>query len=364
MRRALNCMSSASAILITSLATTFAGLAAAQSSRPHRMEDMQSMPGMEMPGEKPKEAAPADRSGSSERPGADPPISGRSSPDMPRDHGQVKHDSSMPGMQGGDSGMKNMPGMQQDSMPQMEMGPMQGGRPPADARDPDAYAGGMPRMPMPGMDMADDQRFGRVLVNELEYSDGRRDRGQNLDLEAWYGGDYNKLWLKAEGERRGGRLDTFQTEALWDHTIAAFWSTQVGLRHDTGLGPTRNWLAFGVQGLAPYWFETEATAYVGSRGTLAARVEVRYEVLFTQRLILQPRLEANFYSKNDPERGIGSGLSDLEVGVRLRYEVTRHVAPYIGVVWMRKFGNTAAYARQAGERVRDTQLVAGVRLWF
>lgn len=365
MSRPLKPMSRSRAIVITSLAMSLAGLAAAQSSGPHRMENMQSMPGMDMSGDKSKEAAPAGRSGSTRAPAADKPSSDESRSDKtPMDHGQMKHDSSMPGMQGGDSDMKGMPGMQMGAMPEMEMGPMQGGSPPPDARDPDAYAEGMPRMPMPGMDMADDQRFGRVLVNELEYADGRRDRGQNLNLEAWYGGDYNKLWLKAEGERRGGRLDTFRTEALWDHTIAAFWSTQLGLRHDTGQGPTRNWLAFGVQGLAPYWFETEATAYVGSGGALAARVEFRYELLFTQRWILQPKLEANFYSKNDPERGIGSGLSDVELGLRLRYEVSRQFAPYIGLVWTRKFGNTATYARQAGERVRDTQLVAGVRFWF
>ncbi|PLC01558.1 copper resistance protein CopB [Variovorax sp. RO1] len=292
---------------------------------------------------------------------------------VPMDHGQMQD---MPGMKGGSSDMKDMPGMKHDgsgmkdmpgtnmgSMP--GMGPMQGGSPPPDARDPDAYAEGMPKMAMPGMDMADDERYGQMLVNELEYAKGRDARGQNLNVEAWYGGDYNKLWIKAEGERRAGRLDAFRTEALWDHAIATFWSTQLGVRHDNGGGGrSRSWLAFGVQGLAPYWFETEATAYVGSGGALAARLELRYELLLTQKWILQPKLEANFYGKNDPQRGIGSGLSDMELGLRLRYEMTRQFAPYIGVTWTRKFGNTAAYARQAGERVRDTQIVAGVRFWF
>jgi len=283
--------------------------------------------------------------------------------DMPGMKGGGSAMKDMPGMKGGGSDMKDMPSMSMSSMP--GMGPMQGGSPPPDARDPDAYAEGMPKMAMPGMEMADDERYGQILVNELEYAKGRDARGQNLNLEAWYGGDYNKLWLKAEGERRGGRLDAFRTEALWDHAVATFWSTQLGLRHDNGGGGrSRSWLAFGVQGLAPYWFETEATAYVGSGGTLAARVELRYELLLTQKWILQPKLEANFYSKNDPQRGIGSGLSDMELGVRLRYEVTRQFAPYVGVTWSRKFGNTASYARQADERVKNTQLVAGVRLWF
>lgn len=120
----------------------------------------------------------------------------------------------------------------------------------------------------------------------------------------------------------------------------------------------------GVQGLAPYWFETEATAYVGSGGALAARLGVRYELLFTQRLILEPKLETNLYSKNDAERGIGSGLSDAEFGLRLRYEISRQFAPYIGVSWNRKYGNTANYARNAGEDTSNTQVVAGVRIWF
>lgn len=277
------------------------------------------------------------------------------------DHGNMKMDAPMPGMSLGGPGARDMP---MKGMSEPEMGPMQGGRAPPDARDPDAHAEGLPRMSMPGMDMADDARFGRVLVNELEYAHGRRERGQSLNLEAWYGSDYNKLWLKAEGERSGGRLDTFRTEVLWDHAISTYWSTQLGVRHDNGRGPARTWLAFGVQGLAPYWFETEATAYVGRNGTVAARLEARYDLLLTQKWILQPKVEANLYSKNDPDRGIGSGLSDMELGIRLRYEISRQFAPYIGVSWNRKFGKTADYARQAGERVRSTQFVAGVRFWF
>ena len=136
------------------------------------------------------------------------------------------------------------------------------------------------------------------------------------------------------------------------------------MRQDSGEGPDRTWAAFGVQGLAPYWFDTEATFYVGQRGRTAARVQFEYEELLTQRLVLQPKFEVNLYGKDDPQRGIGSGLSDAELGVRLRYEVRREFAPYIGVVWRQRFGRTADFARAQGEPADDLQFVVGVRLWF
>lgn len=251
------------------------------------------------------------------------------------------------------------------AMQGMTMGRMQGGKAPPDARDPDAYAEGIKRKSMPAMEMADDELFGSVIFNELEYRDSDRNgHGQSLDLEAWYGGDYNKVWFKADGERRNGHLENMRTEVLWDRVFATFWSTQIGIRHDTGGGPSRDWLALGVRGLAPYWFHIDAAVYAGGNGAIAGRAEARYDLLLTQRLVLQPRMEANLYSKNDASRGIGSGLSDAELGLRLRYEIYRQFAPYIGVVWKRLYGNTADYAREAGERDSDTEYVAGVRLWF
>jgi len=252
--------------------------------------------------------------------------------------------------------------------PSMDMGAMmksmQGGTPPPDARDPDAYADGLTHGPMPGMDMADNDAYTHVLLNQFELFKGRDGSGQALDAQAWFGTDRNKLWLKASGERSGGRLGATRLEGLWNHAIAAYWGLQTGIRHDVGDGPSRTWAAFGVQGLAPYWFEVEATAYAGPRGRTALRLEAEYELLLTQRLILQPDVEVNLYGKNDPERGIGRGVSDIDVGLRLRYEITRKFAPYVGVVYSRKFGNTASYARAAGERVSDTQVVAGIRIWF
>jgi copper resistance protein B len=265
-----------------------------------------------------------------------------------------------PQTNGGKALMQNgMAGMGQG----MQMGPMQGGSAPPDARDPDAYAEGTSFAHLPGNEMNDEMWFGRVLLNKFEYAKGDGKHGQNIDAEAWYGNDFNKAWFKAEGERRGGRLESLRTEALWDRTFATFWSTQFGVRHDSGGGAPRNWLAFGVRGLAPYWFDTEATAY-WSGGTLAARFDVRYELLFTQQLILEPQLESNLYSRSDAGRGLGSGMSDLELGLRLRYEIRRQFAPYVGVTWARNFGDTANYARARGERNKNTQLVAGVRIWF
>lgn len=209
--------------------------------------DMKKMPGMQH-GASDKTNMPDTKDGSSGMKDMPGMKAGDSTmKDMPGMQHGPSNMTNMPMKEGG-SGMKGMSGMPMDSM--SGMGPMQGGSPPMDARDPDAYAEGMPKMSMPGMDMADDKNYGQVLVNELEYAKGRDARGQNLNLEAWYGGDYNKLWLKAEGERQGGRLERFRTEALWDHTIATFWSTQIGARQDNGGGPSRTWLALGVQGLA------------------------------------------------------------------------------------------------------------------
>jgi copper resistance protein B len=276
----------------------------------------------------------------------------------PMDH------SNMPGMDQGSTKDMQKPGSQkpQSSTGGMEMGPMQGGKPPPDARDPDAYAEGTRNRGLPGMDMADTQLIGFLLIDRLEFSP--RNDTLTFDSQAWFGGDYNKLWLKAEGDRTAGRFGATRTEALWDRPFATYWSSQLGIRHDFAGGPGRNWAAIGVQGLARYWFDVEATAYVGDSGRTAARLEAEYDLLLTQRLILQPKFEANVYGKSDPRRDIGSGLSDVDLGLRLRYEIKRQFAPYIGISWRRKFGNTADLARAAGEDVRSTNFVAGVRMWF
>ncbi|MBU6417528.1 MAG: copper resistance protein B [Xanthomonadaceae bacterium] len=240
---------------------------------------------------------------------------------------------------------------------------MQGGKAPPDVRDAD-YSNGIGYGSMSGMDMLDDAALGMLLIGRLEYFDGRDGNGVALDAEGWYGTDANKLWVKVEGERSAGRLQDLRTEALWARPLGIYWNTQLGVRHDFGIGPGRTWAAFGVQGLAPYFFDVEATFYVGQAGRTAFRFESEYELLLTQRLILQPRFEVNLYGRDDLQRGIGSGLSDAELGLRLRYEFTRKFAPYIGVELERKFGRTADLARNAGEPAFDPRLVAGLRLRF
>lgn len=251
----------------------------------------------------------------------------------------------------------DMAGMDHGSMD------MQGGSAPADARDPD-YSEGVEPAHTHGLHMHGATYLGSVVVDHLEAFSGDGSNGQAIDMQAWYGGDLDKLWFKAESERSDGRQGATRIEALWNHAYAAYWGAQVGVRHDVGEGPSRDWVAFGVQGLAPYWFELEATAYVGESGRTALRLEAEYELLLTQRLILQPDVELNFYGKDDPARGIGSGLSDLDVGLRLRYEFTRKFAPYVGVVWSQSFGRTADFAKDEGGGREETQLVAGLRLWF
>lgn len=305
-----------------------------------------SMPGMEMssPSAPKPKAQPETRQAGEAKPPAQP----LQEPAAARPATATSHES--------------MEGMDHSQTHSMDMGSMQGGAAPPDARDADAYADGLISGPMPGMDMADDGLYGKLLLDKFEYADS--DRALRLDGEAWYGGDNNKLWLKADGGRAHGRLSASRIELLWDRNVATYWSTQLGIRHDVGEGPTRDWAALGVHGLAPYWFEVQATAYVGQSGRPAARLEVDYELLFTQRLILQPNLEINLYGKDDPARGIGAGLSDIDFGMRLRYEIRRQFAPYLGIAWKRKFGKTADFARAADQEAQDTQLVVGLRMWF
>ncbi len=246
----------------------------------------------------------------------------------------------------------------------MDHGAMQGGSPPPDARDPHAYSGGYAFGPDRELRMGDEQYFHSILFDRLEAARTRDRTTGQYELLARFGRDYDRAVLKAEGEVYGGQFEEARTELLWGHAVAVYWDMQLGVRHDSGYGPNRSWLAFGVQGLAPYWFEIDATAYIGESGRSALRLEAEYELLFTQKLILQPRIEANFYGKRDAERGLGSGLSDLTTGVRLRYEIRREFAPYIGIERSSKYGGSADFARAEGQRTAESRIVAGVRFWF
>lgn len=208
------------------------------------------------------------------------------------------------------------------------------------------------------------QQWGMLLLDHLEATHANDSNGQASAVEGGYGGDDDKLWLRGEGERRRGRVDDADLEVFWNHSVAAVWNTQLGVRQDIGEGLDRSWAAFGVQGLAPYGFDIEATAYLDPFGRVASRLCVEYEMRFTQRLILQPEAEINFTGEDGPERRVGSGLSDVQFGLRLRYEMRRQFAPYLGMEWIRRLGASADFAGAGGLPARERQIAVEVHIWL
>ena len=203
-----------------------------------------------------------------------------------------------------------------------------------------------------------------VLFDQLEWQATEGANGLNVDSRGWIGRDRDRLWFRAEGDGEGGRVGEAQTHVLYGRQFARYWDLVGGIRQDFRPGPAQTWAAFGVQGLAPYWFDIEATGYIGASGRTHARFEVEYELLFTNRLVLQPLFEADLVGKSDPERGVGAGLSTTGLGFRLRYEIRREFAPYLGVTWNNKWGKTADFAEAAGEDTGGARFVTGLRLWF
>lgn len=203
-----------------------------------------------------------------------------------------------------------------------------------------------------------------VLVDQLEWHGGDTHEGPSWDSTGWIGGDQNRLWFRTEGDVDGGHFGETEAHVLYGRAFARWWDVVVGLRQDARPGPAQSWLAVGVQGLAPYWFEIEATAYIGTGGRTAARLVAEYELLLTNRLVLQPVVEFNLFGKTDVERGFGAGLSTVDGELRLRYEIRREFAPYIGIRWRDTFGDTSRLAAAAGESAGSRRLVAGLRFWF
>jgi copper resistance protein B len=205
-----------------------------------------------------------------------------------------------------------------------------------------------------------------LLAERLEYQTNDGAPALLFDGQGWWGTDRNKLWVKSEVERDfdAGRFEEAELQALWSRPIARFFDVQAGVRHDFVRGADRTFGVASVQGLAPYWFEIDAAIFVSGEGDVSARFEAEYDLLLTQRLILQPRTELNFAVQGVDEIGVGSGLSTAELGLRLRYEIKRQFAPYAGVSWERAVGETADFARADGENVGAVSFIAGLRLWF
>lgn len=227
---------------------------------------------------------------------------------------------------------------------------------------PEEHAAAFPDLPQ--AHMHDEPVLATLLVERFEWQ--KRSGGDALlwDATGWVGDDKNRLWLRAEGERESGAAGENKLEAFWGRPVAAWWDLLAGVRHDSGPGASRSYFALGIQGLAPQWFHVEATAYAGEGGQFGAGIEVNYDWLFTNRLILGARGEAEAWSDDDPRAGLGAGIAKGAVGLRLRYEIRREFAPYVGIEWQGLFGDTADLARDAGEKRRETSLVTGLRFWF
>jgi copper resistance protein B len=212
-----------------------------------------------------------------------------------------------------------------------------------------AYAGGN-----------DDPLLGAVFVEQLEW---REDDELVWDAEAWLGKDQNKLWLKTEGERNSDSTEEFETQALLHRAISPYWNMQVGWRGDWQPQSRRSWAAVGVSGLAPGFIETEVTAFLAS-GRSAVRIKGSYELHLTQRFVLIPWLEANWYSDDDAANEQGDGLADLEMALRLHYAIRPDLRPYVGLSYTGWYGDTADYISADGERDRSLQALLGLSFWF
>jgi copper resistance protein B len=338
----------------------------------HDMSGMGDMPGMDMPASKTPPAAD---------PHAGHDMSSMPGMAMPEPAGAAT-DHTMPGMNmpAGASGqpmehdMSSMPGMAMD-------GQMAGhgaggtslapGNAPAPLPPSDHYAD---RIYQNGA-MADSRSMlhnehggstsSMILFNLAEYQVRNGRDGYRWDGEAWFGKDLDRLVIKTEGEgafREG--VDSAEVQALYSRALDPYWNVQAGVRYDFKPNPSRTYATIGIEGVAPYWFETEAALFLSNKGDVLGRIEGYYDQRITQRLILQPRIELNLAAQDVPETRIGSGLSNAELGLRLRYEIRREFAPYIGVSYDRKLGQTADYARADGKDVKATSFVIGVRTWF
>ncbi len=211
--------------------------------------------------------------------------------------------------------------------------------------------------------MEEDPLLYNIMLGEFETNDSNSIL-LSWDAQGWVGKNINKLWLKTEGERSHGKTEELEFQALYSKAISPFWDFQAGFRHDAKPTPDQNWGVFGFQGIARYYFEIDTAIFIGESGDTAFRFNAEYELLFTQRLILTPEIEMNFYGQDIPEIGVSSGLSDLNLGLRLRYEIRREFAPYVGISWLEEYGRTDNLSPNPRKDFSDTEVIVGIRLWF
>ncbi|MCC6597550.1 MAG: copper resistance protein B [Alphaproteobacteria bacterium] len=198
---------------------------------------------------------------------------------------------------------------------------------------------------------------------ETDYGAGQHGPVARWDLDGWIGTDENKIWLKSEGEISDGTTEQAEFWGMYSRNVATFWDVQMGLRHDTRPKST-SYAVFGMEGLAPQFFETEVHLFLSDQGDITARIRQENDFLLTQRLILQPYVEINLAAQDVEEQDIGAGFVDGEIGLQTRYEITRKFAPYIDVRYERKFGETSSIAKKQGEDNDDVIGAVGIRLMF
>ena len=361
--------------LLIAAAPIALGLASASAEA----QSHQHLPGMHMPGMQMPTAPPAPvpeakkpRPAKKARGAATPPpamsAAPATAPETQADHG------GMPGMpmpaqgQAGHGGHV-MAGMDMPAAPRgTDLAPGNAPPPPVQpGRPADRYydPGVMAEAEMALLNSHGSMVFHQFLANLAEYQVRNGKNGYRWDGELWVGGDLNRLVVKSEGEASfKDRVDSAEVQALFSRALDPYWNLQVGLRQDFAPKPVRTYAVLGIEGLAPNWLETEGALFLSDKGQLLGRVTGSYDQRITTRIILQPRVEANFSLQDMPHQRIGAGVSNLELGLRLRYEIKREFAPYVGVSWDRKLGKTADFARAAGEGTGGASFVAGIHFWF
>lgn len=339
-------------LLLASMA--YAGQALAQTHDPHAGHAMPAQPqqpdphaGHHVPAKPAPEPAPDPHAGQHEQgqPGADP---------------HAGHD--MSGAKAADPHAGHAPGVQ--AGPEPGPAPAEAHTGPRHAAD--AYWGtGMARARAILGEEHGGMPAQKILVERAEARFGKGRDSYLLDVQAWYGGDIDKLWVKGELEGDWGRKPGHgEVQALWSHAIGPWFDVQTGVRFDPQPGPNRVHLVVGLQGLAPYWWEVDGALFLSNEGELTARAEAEHDIRLTQEIILQPRAEMMLSAQDIGELGIGAGLSEASLGVRLRYQLSQLFAPYVGVEYERAFGATADFREAEGERRGGINLLAGIRLWF